>query len=207
MAKTAVARPFAKGSIIWEKRAGLPIWQWAAVLLLVLLLVLWWRYRRSGTSGQTGDTISDANGYSWPLPGDQTPPPVFIVPSAATPAVNVTNTTPPATVTVVPATVPTAPPAAGAPPPVAPPGGSTPTPAPPGGYVTTTKYPDSSVPRESTLWDIAGSWLPAGPSNWGQIWNHPYNAQLRSKRGDPRYIQPGDVWFVPNKLATPRSSY
>jgi hypothetical protein len=73
--------------------------------------------------------------------------------------------------------------------------------------VSVTKWPDNSAPKESTLWDIAGTWLPEGPNNWGLIWNHPLNATVKSRRGQPDRIQQGDVFFVPNKLGSPRSKY
>lgn len=207
--------PFAKGSVIWQQKGPLPVWAWALVVLLAVLVFTWWRRNRA-----TATATEATTGYTSQLPGDQSAPPVFIVPVSPPPPVNVapadvtvnpTINVPPPIVTpsVVPppATVPTAPPAGGSPPPVAPPGGAPPTPSPPGGYVTVTKWPDSSVPRESTLWDIAGSWLPAGAAQWQQIWNHPLNNAIRVKRGDPKYIQAWDQFFVPNKLATPRSSY
>lgn len=112
-----------------------------------------------------------------------------------------TTTTPPTDTTQPPATTTPAPPAGGTNPPT-----TTPQPAA-GGYVTVSSWPDNSVPKESTLWDIAGTWLPEGAPNWGLIWNNPLNADLKARRGDPSYIQPGDRLWVPNKLSNPRSSY
>jgi len=34
---------------------------------------------------------------------------------------------------------------------------------------------------------------------WDQIWNHPENAGLKEKRGDPNILRPGDVVFVPER--------
>jgi hypothetical protein len=209
--QTTKTRPFAPNSVVWQKRAGVPVWGWLLMLLGGLLLFAWWRRSRQSTG-------TEAMGYTWPAPGDQTPPPVFIVPQAPTPPVTVPVTVIPHPApgdgnggypgTHLPQTIPNSPGGAGSPPPSAPPGGGgSPTPTPPGGYVLTSAYPDPSVPRESTLWDIAGTWLPAGAAYWQQIWQHPLNAQLAAQRGQPKYIKPGDRWFVPNKLATPRSSY
>lgn len=182
--------PFAKGSIIWEKKGPLPVWAWALLVLGLLLAWTIWRRNRA-ESNATAEVTGDSN----TLPGDQTPPIIFNVPQAATPAVNVT----------VPVTVPTAPPAGGSPPPsTPPPTPNNPAPAPPGGFVAVTKYPDSTRPKESTLWDIAGSWLPQGAGSWQLIWNHPLNADIRKRRGDPKRIQAGDRFFVPGKLASPR---
>jgi hypothetical protein len=178
--------PFAPGSIIWQRKGPLPVWAWALLLLGAVLAWSMWRKNRSAA-----DATAIATGDGTPLPGDQTPPPVFVVPQAATPAVNVT---------VPITTVPTAPPAAGAPPPT---GGGTPT--PPGGFVTVSKYPDNTKPKESTLWDIAATWLPQGANSWALIWNHPLNSDLRKKRGNNyRHIQAGDKLFVPGKLGAPR---
>lgn len=191
-------RPFAPNSIIWEKKGPLPVWAWA---LLVLLLALGWSvWRRNRTEGEAANVVT---GSDEPLPGDQSGPPVFIVPPATPPAINV-----PITVQPAPVTVPAAPPGGGSAPPstgpiTKPP---TPKPAPPkGGYVTTTTYPDRTAPKESTLWDIAYTWLPQGASQWGMIWNHPLNKDLKKKRGAPEKIRPGDRWFVPNKLSKART--
>jgi hypothetical protein len=73
-----------------------------------------------------------------------------------------------------------------------------------GGYVTTTKWPDTDSVKTDSLWNIARTWLPEGAEQWGLIWNHPLNAALKQKRGQPDRIQPGDRWFVPNKRAKPR---
>lgn len=179
--------PFAKGSIIWEKKGPLPVWAWALIVLGLLLLWSWWRRNKA-----TGDATAVATGDETTLPGDQTPPPVFILPQATPPAVNVT----------VPVTVPTAPPAGGSPPPVAPPPtATTPKPKPVGEYV-----PVGSYARREWNSTISGIWAhfsKPGPSgktnapNWQAIWNHPLNADLRKKRGKPEKIQPNDQVFVP----------
>jgi hypothetical protein len=81
--------PFAKGSIIWEKKGPLPVWAWALILLGLVLAVAMWR-RNKNDAAATETTTGD----SAPLPGNQSAGPIFIVPSAATPAVNITNTVP-----------------------------------------------------------------------------------------------------------------
>lgn len=200
--------PFAKGSIIWQKRGPLPIWAWTLIVLLVLLVVVWWRRNRAAAGVEPADPVESYE----QLPGDQTAPPVFVVPSAPNPII----TTP------INVTVPPAPPGGGRPmPPPRPPGmpapkpvpempapkpvPQAPKPAPPGGYVSVTQFPDRTYPRESTMWDIAYSWLPQGASNWKLIWNHPLNVDVVRKRGgDYHNIRRGDSFFVPNKLRTAR---
>jgi hypothetical protein len=98
--------PFAKGSIIWERKGPLPVWAWALIGLLVVLVFTWWRRNRaSANEAATGGAVDQA------LPGDQGAPPVFIMPPSVSPIVNVSPVvkvkTPP------PTTVPPAPPAAG----------------------------------------------------------------------------------------------
>lgn len=181
---------FLRGSIIWQRKAGLPVWAWGGIALVLVLVIVWWRGRGQADANST--TTGDED-----VPGNQTPPPVFIVPQAPNPII----TTP---ITV---TVPEAPPGGGRPgPPPVPPGmpPPAPTPAPPGGYVSVSKYPDKTAPREDTLYDIAQSWLPAGANQWKQIWTHPLNADLVRKRKAPEKIQSGDKLFVPGKLKTYR---
>lgn len=176
--------PFAQGSIIWRKVGPLPAWAWA--LIVVGLIIAWqaWRARNAATEQASGGAVDPEQ-----LPGDQTAPPVFIVPQAPTPPVIVNPVI----------TVPTAPPGGGANPPTQPPGGGTPNPVPkppPGKWVTITKYPDNTPPKDSTLWDIAARELGAG-SKWPNIWNHPTNASLRTSRKKPELIRAGDRVWVP----------
>lgn len=170
-----------KRSILFEKKGPLPVWAWALILLGVLLAWSVWR-RNKTDKAATATTTGDGT----PLPGDQTAPPVFIVPPATPPPVNVT---------VPITTVPTAPPGAGSPPPVTPPSTPGPKPAPPGLYVTVAKYTSKNPPWNSTLWGIWNHYKTV--ANWQAIWNHPLNADLRTKRGAADRIQPGDRVFVP----------
>ena len=34
---------------------------------------------------------------------------------------------------------------------------------------------------------------------WETIWNHPQNAELKQKRGDPNILNEGDTLFIPDK--------
>lgn len=88
--------PFLKGSIIWQKKGPLPVWAWAAIGLGVVLAVSMWRRNKAEAT-----STEVATGDPGTLPGNQSAGPIFVVPGAATPAVNVT--------------VPTAPPGAGRP--------------------------------------------------------------------------------------------
>lgn len=185
-------KPFAKGSIIWEKKGPLPVWAWALIVLGVLLA--WSLWRKNKTASTANATVT---GDGSPLPGDQTAPSIFIVPPASPPPVNVT-----VPVTTVPAgppvgdTTTTAPPAGGAAPPSGPPAGTgSPVPSPPGVYVTVAKYTSSNPPWNSTLWGIWNHYK--STSNWQAIWNHPLNTDLRNRRGAYNKIQPGDKIFVP----------
>jgi hypothetical protein len=189
-AKTADA-PFLKQSIIWQRKGPLPVWAWLIVGLAVVFVVVWWRRNRAqATADET------ATGYVDELPGDQSAPTIFVVPSAATPAVNVTN---PITVVPHPATVPTAPPGGGSPPPTAPPVTPKPTPKPPGTYKTVVTYTSKNPPPYSTIWGMWNYWRTRGgtAANWQAVWSHPLNAALRKSRGAADRIRAGDRVFVP----------
>lgn len=75
---TTVTPPFAKGSIIWEKKGPLPVWGWALIGLALVLLVVWWRRDKAeATANQV------ATNYTDELPGDQSAPAIFILPPEA----------------------------------------------------------------------------------------------------------------------------
>lgn len=38
-----------------------------------------------------------------------------------------------------------------------------------------------------------------GLASWNQIWEHPENASLRKRRGDPNVLLPGDKIFIPDR--------
>lgn len=182
--------PFARNSIVWEKRAGLPVWAWAGLVLLLVLVIVWWRSRSSSSSstsssGVTTTTTSGGSSSTGSNTGTDTGTGTTTTPGSD-PGTGDGNTTPPGS---------------GAPPPT-----TTPAPNPAGGWVTVTKWPDSTWPKEDSLWNIAESWLPEGASNWGLIWNNPQNADIKAKRKDPDLIQAYDKLWVPNKLATNRTS-
>lgn len=97
----APSAPFMQGSILWERKGPLPVWGWLAVGLMIVLAVTMWRRNKAAdtaTQSATGGYYRDE------LPGDQSAPPIFIVPQAPVPAINVNPTV----------TVPTAPPGGGA---------------------------------------------------------------------------------------------
>lgn len=71
------APPFAKGSIIWEKKGPLPVWAWAGLVLgLVLIVVMW---RRNKTQGEANYAATGGMDYG-PLAGTQGAPAIFVVP-------------------------------------------------------------------------------------------------------------------------------
>ena len=184
------------GSILTRKTGPLPNWVWMALLLLVALIYSFWQRNR-----EESVPLEEDNGPSVEtVPGDQTPPPVFILPQAPQPTVPVNvNITNPA-----PVTPPTAPPAAGKPTPAPP---KPPTPAKPPAKpatqyatVTVAKYTSKNAPWNSTMWGIAKQYgYGAAAGNWKAIWNDPKNASLRSKRKAPEKIQPGDKVYVPKR--------
>lgn len=61
--------------------------------------------------------------------------------------------------------------------------------------VTVSKF-GNPAPWNSTIWGISQHY---GIANWQTVWDDPKNAGLRSKRGKPELIQPGDVVYVPTK--------
>lgn len=180
------------GSILTRKTGPLPNWVWMALLLLAALIFSMWQRNRQATGGE-----DDLDAVTEPLPGDQTPPPVFIIPQAPQPTVpvNVEVNLPPGV------TPPAAPPAGGRPP--AKPKPKPPAPKPPAkptpaqyAAVKVAKYTSRNPPWNSTLWGIAEHYPKYGGKNWSQIWNDPKNAALKKKRGKPERIQPGDTIYV-----------
>ncbi len=174
------------GSLLTRKDfAGMPNWVWmGGLLLLAIVYALWQRNKEEAVAAATDDQEDE-------LPGDQTAPPIFILPQNPQPTVPINITIPPA------------PPGGGRPlPPVTPPvtpapvPKPTPPPAPKGVWVTITKWPDKTKPKESTLWDIASERLGSG-SKWPSIWNASENAALKKKRGKPELIRAGDRFWVP----------
>lgn len=183
--------PFLKGSIIWEKRGPLPVWAWALIVLGLVLAITMWRRNRAAA-----DPTPQEVGTDYPDNLDNRP--IFVVPQGANPIVNVdvpiTNE--------LPATVPNAPPGGGRPnPPAKAP--KQPAPKSPGKFIPVAKWTAKNPPFNSTLSGIWSHFSKTGPSgkttaaNWQAIWNHPLNADLRRKRGQPEKIQAGDQIFVP----------
>lgn len=178
-------------ALLKEKRGPLPVWAWVLIGLGVLLAVEWWRRNRAAAAAAatTGDTPT---GYRDELPGQQHyPSPIFIVPGATTPPVNV------GPIVLPPPTEQPPPPPSPPPPttpPTTPPAGGSPTPTPPGIYVTVAPW-GNPAPWNSTIWGIWDRYRTT--ASWQQIWNHPMNNSLRSLRGAPENIRPGDKVFVP----------
>lgn len=185
------------GSIFLRKTGPLANWMWMALLLLLALVYSMWRRNRAAAAAVDTEQTEPV---TEPLPGDQTPPPVFILPQSPGPTVPININLPPGT------------------PPPAPPGGGrpgTPRPTPPRptppahpavSYtaVKVARYSDPPGPAgpawNSTLWGIAKQYgYGASGSNWQPIWNDPKNAALKARRGKPESIQPGDTIYVRRK--------
>lgn len=194
---TTPTPPIAKpsGSFLTRKYGPLPVW--AYMLLAVAAAVVYSMYQKNKAASSSASSAS-------PTP-DQTPPQVFQT------YVNVNDTdqyaTPPPQPPIAgrprgmpPAIVPVAPPPApNGPTPAVPqpfPVPGRPAPNPAGDWVTVAKYTSTNPPWNSTLWGIAANKLGNG-NQWGRIWNAPQNAALKSRRKDPKAIQPGDKIFVP----------
>lgn len=182
------------GSILTRKTGPLANWIWMAILLLVALVYsLWKRNKASADTNTDGPTVDDTL-------GNQTPPPVFILPQNPQPSVPITINVPGSGTGATPSP---APPGAVKPVPSAPPK----IPAPPpkstaAAYwvVTVDKYTSKNPVWNSTLWGIANhSGYGAKSDNWAAIWNDPKNAALKKKRGTPAKIQPGDKIYVLKK--------
>lgn len=178
------------GGSLWTRRsvAGLPNWATAGLALAAVVIVVSMRRKTTTPAPGSGATTPDmifqfyethpseppAGGRTGPPGGPPTP-----VPPGGTP---------------VPQPAP-APPGGGIGIPEGPIIGR-PQPAPTPGrgqWVTVAKFANPA-PWNSTLWGIAQKIQGSG-SKWGQIWNDPTNASLRTRRGAPEKIQPGDrVW-------------
>jgi len=74
--KTSSA-PFAKGSIIWQKKGPLPVWAWAGLVLGLVLVVTMWR--RNKSQGEANYAATGGMDYG-PLEGTQGAPAIFVVP-------------------------------------------------------------------------------------------------------------------------------
>lgn len=190
----SVTRPAAGGSILTKKTGPLPNWVWMAILLLAALIYSLWKRNQGAAPVEDGPDVEE-------VPGDQTPPPVFILPQNPQPTV-------PVNVTVNGATPPSAPPIATKPAtsegpvkPVPPPKVTT---GPNGSHyvVTVAKYTSKNPPWNSTLSGIAGhTWGSKNAGKWSAIWNDPANAAIvRARGGDPTHIRPGDKLYVRKKL-------
>ena len=122
MTAPVARRPFMQDSIIWERKGPLPVWGWAAAVLLLALGYAWFRRGKADKAAASSAT----GGLKDELPGDQTAPTIFLLPVNSPGQVGSPNSMPkhrprhvPPGTTPPPATVPEAPPAAGSPPPVA----------------------------------------------------------------------------------------
>lgn len=102
-------------AILKEKRGPLPVWAWLIVGVAGIFVIMWWQRNRSAGAEQT-------EAVSGTLPGNQSAPPVFIVPQAPQAQHPIQINVPPnGTRPQPPTTVPTAPPGGGANVPMLPP--------------------------------------------------------------------------------------
>lgn len=184
--------------MLTRKVGPLPVWVWAVIGLALAIIYKTIMANRAASAAAAAQT--DPGTGVQLIGGDQTPPVVFQ---------NFTNVTTPITV----------PPGGGRMfPPVMPPVGTTPpvnmippiipriiapgvAPPPPpsapaGQWVTIAKWTKVNAPWNSTLFGIAKQ-LKGNGNAWGAIWNDPANAAERTRRKEPKLIQPGDRIFVP----------
>lgn len=162
-------------ALLMRRKGPLPLWAWIGGLLVTVLAIMYWRNRKNAQT-------ADANAVDV-APGDQSAPPIFVVPQQPAPTVTVPITVqPPGPPT---GTVPTAPPGAGRP---NPPGSA-------GVWVTVKDWTRKNAPWESMISTIASHYhVP----DWHTVWNAPENADLRKKRNNnPKLIRKGDRVFVP----------
>lgn len=180
-------------SIFKRKTGPLANWVWMGILLLAALVYALWKRNRSGANNVEEGPAEEE------VPGDQSAPPVFILPQNPQPTV-------PVNVTVNnPATPPSAPPVGSKP--VTPLPSVQPKPSAPAkpsavayDTVNVVKYVKGKAAWNSTLWGIAkNKGYGSASKNWTSIWNDPRNAALKKKRGTPEKIQPGDVVYVRRK--------
>lgn len=179
------------GSILTRKTGPLANWIWMGILLLLALVYSLWKRNRAGAAEtDQGPEVEEVG------PGDQTPPPVFILPQNPQPTVPVN------VVVNNPTTPPTAPPVATKPPAT----GTKPKPSAPSkpavayDKVTVVSYTSKNPPWNSTLWGIAKhSGYGSASNNWASIWNDPKNAAVKKLRGKPENIRKGDVIYVRRK--------
>lgn len=193
-----------------QKFGPLPLWGWMGIVLVLALLYSGWRAKKSASS-TSDQTQSDADAAAG-VGGNQYPPIVFqdydtIITSGGIPPGGGRQCppTPAPTPTPAPAPITTQPigPPTTTPVPRLPtaPTTTTPAPAQPAGeWVTVAKWTSSNTAWNSTLWGIAKHYgYGSGSGNWQSIWNNAANAALKSRRKDPKQIQPGDRIFVPKK--------
>ncbi len=177
-------------SFLRRKVGPLPMWAWMGLGLGAAVIYAVWRQNREANA-KSGEILQQ-----YELPENIDPQFTFI-------DQGVTNVT-----------VPWAPPGGGRPPhrpypptrppavtPV-PPGTNPPVPVPP--PAPTGQWGTPIVPWKkgqtkgtpSTLWGLAELYYGNG-NQWGRIWNAPQNAALKSQRGAPEKIRPGDKFWIP----------
>lgn len=185
------------GSILTRKTGPLANWIWMAIILLVALVYsMWKRNREQAVAPPEDETVTE------PLPGNQNPPPVFILPQNPQPTVPININLPPNPTT--PVTPKPVPPTGGRPlPPTIPVQPAQPVPKPVTPVyepVKMVKYTSKNPPWNSTIWGIAKQYgYGAASNNWTSIWNDPKNAALKAKRKTYGNLQPGDVVYVKRK--------
>ncbi len=189
-----------------EKLGPLPVWAW---MLIGLGLAVTWAVIRDNKARSKRQEDEESQGDPYGagvdvelIGGNQNPPivfqnynqPVYLPPTGGrlTPPVAPPVATPP-----------------GKPPPLVPLPQVKPDPAKPsapakpaepaGWWITVSKFTTKNPPWNSTLSGIAKHFYAQGEKAWPIIWNDPHNAALKTRRKDPKLIQPGDKIWVPRR--------
>jgi len=174
--------PAAPTSFFQTRWGPLPVWAWGLLGIGAAIAYRAWQANKDAQA-TTGQTVT--------APADTTPGPVY----QEYLTVNTPVTVPPGQGRQEPPGGPASGTDSGAAAPPRPPAPAPPTaPAPAGRYITVAKWTASNTAWNSTISGIASHF---GVKSWQSIWNDPHNAALKSRRKDPKLIQPGDKVWVP----------